>query len=161
MLFRSGCHNANIGSTVNSFSGRGQAQNIGLDVNYQDNGLGKITGERQNGMFKVPTLRNVELTGPYMHDGRFKSLEEVVEHYNSGVQQHPNLAFFLNGFLWSGNGGSFPITTGCWQCNSGRGGNTFKPLEMGESDKKALVAFLKTLTDKSFVTADKFSNPFE
>lgn len=161
-LHCTGCHSSNTSSSINSFSGRGSAQNIGLDFNYQDNGVGKITGDKQNGVFKVPTLRNVELTGPYMHDGRFKTLEEVVEHYNTGVQQHPNLSFFLNGFLWSGNGGtSGRVTTGCWSCGMGQGGNTFKPLQMNEGDKKALVAFLKTLTDKSFVTAEKFSNPFE
>jgi cytochrome c peroxidase len=153
-LHCTGCHN---GSNFNS---RGAAQNIGLDVNYQDNGLGRISGEFQNGAFKVPTLRNVELTGPYMHDGRFRTLEEVVEHYNSGVQQHQNLSFFLNGFLWSGNGG-VANTTGCWSCGLNRGGSTFKPLEMNDGDKKALVAFLKTLTDKSFIADTKFSNPFE
>ena len=159
-LHCTGCHSSNSFSNANSFSGRGGAQNIGLDINYEDNGVGKITGDRQNGVFKVPTLRNVELTAPYMHDGRFKTLEAVVEHYNSGIQQHPNLSFFLNGFLWSGNGGTAQ-TTGCWSCGMGQGGGTFKPLQMSEGDKKALVAFLKTLTDKSFVTAKKFSNPFE
>jgi cytochrome c peroxidase len=155
-LHCTGCHSGN------AFNSRGTAQNIGLDVNYQDNGVGKITTDKQNGVFKVPTLRNVELTAPYMHDGRFATLEQVVEHYNSGVQQHPNLSFFLNGFLWSGNGGSSnTIPLGCWSCGLGQGGGTFKPLNINESDKKALVAFLKTLTDKSFVTASKFSNPFE
>jgi cytochrome c peroxidase len=153
-LHCTGCHSGN------GFNGRGNAQNIGLDVAYQDNGVGKITGEKQNGVFKVPTLRNVELTGPYMHDGRFKTLEEVVEHYNSGVKQHQNLSFFLNGFSWVGNGGSIQ-TQGCWSCGLGQFGGTFKPLQMTDGDKKSLVAFLKTLTDKSFVTAEKFSNPFE
>jgi cytochrome c peroxidase len=155
-LHCTGCH------TGNAFNSRGSAQNIGLDVNYQDNGVGKVATERQNGVFKVPTLRNVELTGPYMHDGRFSTLEQVVEHYNSGVQQHQNLSFFLNGFLWSGNGGfSNSTIPGCWSCGLGQGGSTFKPLNMTETDKKALVAFLKTLTDKSFIADTKFSNPFE
>lgn len=153
-LHCTGCHSGN------SLNSRGNAQNIGLDVTYQDNGVGKLLSDKQNGAFKVPTLRNVELTGPYMHDGRFKTLEEVVAHYDSGVQQHQNLSFFLNGFLWGGNGGSIR-TTGCWSCGTGQGGNTFKPLQMTEGDKKSLVAFLKTLTDNSFVTASKFSNPFE
>ncbi len=154
-LHCTGCHN---GSNFNSF---GSAQNIGLDITYQDNGVGTLTSARQNGAFKVPTLRNVELTAPYMHDGRFKTLEDVVEHYNSGVQQHQNLSFFLNGFLWSGNGGNTNGTSGCWSCGLGQGGGSFKPLNMTDTDKKALVAFLKTLTDKSFVSASKFSNPFE
>jgi cytochrome c peroxidase len=157
-LHCTGCH------TGNNFNGKGNAQNIGLDKDYQDNGLGSLTGSAtQNGVFKVPTLRNVELTGPYMHDGRFKTLDEVVEHYDAGVQQHPNLSFFLNGFLWSGNGGSSTaVITGCWSCGVGQAtGGTFKPLQMTDTDKKSLVAFLKTLTDKSFVTASKFSNPFE
>ena len=67
--------------------------NNGLEFPYVDKGLGGITGLAQDdGFFKVPSLRNIELTAPYMHDGRFATLEEVVEFYNSGVVNNPNLS---------------------------------------------------------------------
>ena len=67
--------------------------NNGLENPYTDKGLGGITGRPQDeGLFKVPSLRNIALTGPYMHDGRHATLEAVVEHYNSGVVNHPNLS---------------------------------------------------------------------
>jgi cytochrome c peroxidase len=103
--------------------------NIGLDMVYSDNGFGR-------GQFKIPTLRNIELTGPYMHDGRYASLEEVVDHYSSKIQLHENLDDkFLNG------------------------GNV-KLLNLDEQEKASLVAFLKTLTDTDFIEAKRFSDPF-
>src|SRR6185436_14538766 len=67
--------------------------NNGLEFPYVDLGVGAITSDpRDNGKFKVPSLRNIELTAPYMHDGRFSTLEEVVEFYNSGVVDNPNLS---------------------------------------------------------------------
>jgi len=99
--------------------------NNGLDVKFADMGRAKVTGkDSDRGKFAVPSLRNVELTGPYMHDGRFARLEEVVAHYCTGVKRSatldPNLAKHPNGGV--------PLT---------------------ETDQKALVAFLKTLTDES------------
>ena len=115
-------------------------RNNGLDVVYEDNGFGEVTGNLQDyGLFKVPSLRNIELTGPYMHDGRFETLEEVIEHYNSGVQDHPNLGPQLRI-----NGPNSPP----------------KMLNLSETDKAALVAFLKTLTDQDFLTDERWSNPF-
>ncbi len=105
--------------------------NIGLDVVYEDNG-------KEDGQFKIPSLRNIELTGPYMHDGRFASLEEVVEHYNSGIQDHHNLDKKFKG------DDGLPQRLG-----------------LNDTEKDALVAFLKTLTDVSFVTDEKFSDPFK
>jgi cytochrome c peroxidase len=105
--------------------------NIGLDEDYEDEGAG-------NGFFKIPSLRNVELTGPYMHDGRFKTLEEVVEQYNSGIKSHPALD---------------------WNLRNQEDG-TPKRLNLSNDDKEALVAFLKTLTDWKVITDEKFSNPF-
>ena len=67
-------------------------KNNGLDLVSVDLGRAKITQlESDKGKFKVPTLRNVLLTYPYMHDGRFFTIDQVLEHYNSGVQAHPNL----------------------------------------------------------------------
>ena len=103
--------------------------NIGLDMVYADQG-------KEDGKFKIPSLRNLTYTAPYMHDGRFKSLEAVIEHYNSGIVAHPDLDQKL-----SNNGG--PIR-----------------LNLSELDKKALKAFLLTLTDDSVITDEKLSDPF-
>jgi cytochrome c peroxidase len=114
--------------------------NIGLDLVYDDNGLGEISGAASNGMFKVPSLRNIEMTAPYMHDGRFKNLEEVVEHYNSNIQKHDNLDWRVQDF--SGNGD--PVRLG-----------------LTATEKRQLITFLKTLTDQQFINDPKFSDPFQ
>jgi len=98
--------------------------NIGLDMEYKDQGAG-------NGKFKVPTLRNIELTSPYMHDGRFNTLDEVIDHYINGVQNHPSLDWALN-----------------------------QPISLSEIEKNRLIEFLSTLTDYHLISDDKFSNPF-
>ncbi|MES2560894.1 MAG: cytochrome c peroxidase [Bacteroidota bacterium] len=127
------------------------AANIGLDLTYADNGVGALNadaeGSFENGSFKIPTLRNIELTGPYMHDGRFKTLEEVIEHYNSGVKDHP----YLN---WNLRTAVDPKT--------GKPMSSNGPLKLNLStvEKEALVAFLKTLTDYEYVNDVRFSNPF-
>lgn len=107
---------------------RGTA-NIGLDYIYKDNGRGE-------GKFKIPSLRNIALTGPYMHDGRFKTLDEVLNHYSHGIKNHPNLdeKFKANGVA--------------------------KPLNMSEGEKLAIISFLNTLTDHNLITNPKFSDPF-
>lgn len=114
-------------------------KNNGLDLTTTDRGFGAVTNNINNdGLFKVTTLRNVELTAPYMHDGRFATLEQVVDHYSSGVKNHPNLSPQLvlpNGQPRLAN---------------------FSP-----QDKVALVAFLKTLTDVTVSTDEKYSNPFK
>jgi cytochrome c peroxidase len=115
--------------------------NNGLDAvtNPNDKGVGAITGlTGDDGTFKVPTLRNVALTAPYMHDGRFKTLEEVVEHYSSGVKAHPNLHKNL-------------------QSNN----NAPKHLNLSNDDKQALIAFLHTLTDPQVQADARFSDPFK
>lgn len=102
----------------------------GLDARPADRGVGF-------GRFKVGSLRNVALTAPYMHDGRFLSLEEVVEHYDSGIQPHG--ALFPS--LRQGNGQ--PIR-----------------LNLSEKDRAALVAFLRTLTDETLAADPRWSDPF-
>ena len=100
-----------------------QFHNNGLDVSTADPGRAKVTGRDADlGKFSTPTLRNVALTAPYMHDGRFKTLDEVIEHYSSGVQRSPTL---------DPNLAKHP----------GEG------IQLSSPDKKALVSFLKTLTD--------------
>ncbi len=113
--------------------------NNGLDIEYADKGVGALTGNpSQFGLFKVPFLRNIALTAPYMHDGRFQTLEEVVEHYNSGIQPHPNLSPQLR-----------------------NADGTPKRLNLSDEDKQALVAFLETLTDDSFLTDPAYADPFK
>ncbi len=116
------CHGGNL------FSNH-QFMNNGLEERAGDLGRMEVTKlEMDRGKFKVPTLRNVALTAPYMHDGRFATLEEVVEHYNGKLQRSrtldPNLAKHPEAGL-----------------------------SLSAEDKAALVAFLKTLTDDSFVTS--------
>lgn len=115
--------------------------NNGLENPYVDKGVGALTGlPRDEGLFKVPSLRNIELTAPYMHDGRFATLERVVEFYDSEVVAHPNL--------------SPPLL--------GTGGAAGTPLRLGltPAQKAALVAFMKTLTDPNLPTDPKLSDPF-
>ncbi len=126
----------------------GGGANIGLEMSYLDKGIKlPTTGIQGEGFFKIPSLRNVELTAPYMHDGRFKTLEEVVEHYSTGVQNHPNLSDELKREI-TVNGG-FILHKEAVKLN------------LTDGDKKAIVAFLKTLTDYKFITDEKFSSPFK
>lgn len=112
----------------------------GLDaVTNSDRGVGAISGNTiEQGTFKVPTLRNIALTGPYMHDGRFATLQEVIEHYSSGIQSHPN----LHPNLKDSNGQP-------------------KRMNFSPTDKDALLAFLNTMTDDKIRTDERFANPFK
>jgi cytochrome c peroxidase len=117
--------------------------NNGLENPYVDKGVGALTGlPEDEGLFKVPSLRNIALTAPYMHDGRFATLEEVVEFYNSGVVNHPNLSPPLRNPPGS-PGAGLP-----------------RRLNLTIDQKAALVAFLRTLTDTSVTTDEKFADPF-
>lgn len=128
-----GCHNGPLQTGIG-------AQNNGLDATTTDQGLGAVTGNRaDDGKFKSPSLRNIAITAPYMHDGRFATLAQVVEHYNSGVQAHPNLDPRLRG---------------------GPGNPQPRRLNLTQQEKDALIAFLNTLTDERFLTDEKFSDPF-
>ncbi|MFZ9189960.1 MAG: cytochrome-c peroxidase, partial [Schleiferiaceae bacterium] len=113
-------------------------RNNGLDAITTDPGIGGINGNQgQLGLFKVPSLRNLSGRGPYMHDGRFATLEQVIDHYSTGVQNHPNLSPQLRG----PNG--LPIQP-----------------NFTAAQKAALVAFLETLDDPALAVDDKFSDPF-
>ncbi|MFN4081089.1 MAG: cytochrome-c peroxidase [Saprospiraceae bacterium] len=116
-------------------------QNNGLDsASTSDRGAAETFPQQTQltGAFKTGTLRNIALTAPYMHDGRFATLEEVVEHYNSGVKGHPNLAPPLR-----------------------RPDGQPQRLNLSEGQKAALVAFMRTLTDESVAANPKWSNPFK
>ena len=111
--------------------------NIGLDLDYVDPGMGAFDPSK-NGEFKVPTLRNIMLTAPYMHDGRFKTIDEVIEHYSEDVEAHPHLDSRL-------------VVA-----------NTGKPFlaDYTEEEIEGLKAFLHMLTDYDVTTDVKWSNPF-
>jgi cytochrome c peroxidase len=113
--------------------------NNGLDADTSsDQGAFETFGTANFlGTFKVPSLRNIGVRAPYMHDGRFSTLDQVVEHYNSGVQAHPNLDQRLR--LPNGN----PIR-----------------LNLSTAQKQAIVAFMNTLTDTAFLVDARYSNPF-
>lgn len=122
--------------------------NIGLDVVYSDQGTQAITGVKsQNGYFVIPSLRNVAQTAPYMHDGRFKTLSEVIDHYSNGIAAHPN----LDPFLYQNNFSQGFVSS-----------STGSPVKMNISaqEKQQLIAFLNALTDQTILTDPKFSNPF-
>lgn len=111
-----------------------QLHNNGLDSVFTDLGRGEVTGDPNDyGRFKTPSLRNIEVSAPYMHDGRFETIEEVIDHYNSGG--HPSAT--VDPFMKFTQGG----------------------LQLSDQDKEDLIAFLKTLTDTQFLTEEAFSDP--
>jgi cytochrome c peroxidase len=115
---------------------RNNYSNNGLDSaatlnDFTDRGLGGVTGvPTDNGRFREVSLRNIALTAPYMHDGRFKRLSDVLKHYTEKVQSGPTLSKQL-----------------------------LKPITLSSNEKVDLTAFLLTLTDKKFIFNPKFSYP--
>ncbi len=104
--------------------------NNGLDTKFSDGGRFNITNKlNDRGAFKTPSLRNVAVTAPYMHDGRFETLDEVVEHYNSDVKISLSL-----------DANMFKIKDG---------------IGLNQSEKNDLVNFLKTLTDEEFISGNQ------
>ncbi|TAH27683.1 MAG: cytochrome-c peroxidase [Cytophagales bacterium] len=102
-------------------------ENNGIYEKYFDMGRFRITTHFKDvGKFKVPSLRNIELTAPYMHDGSMNTLEEVIEHYNNGGKNHVNQS------------------------------KNVMQLNLSETQKSDLIAFLKTLTDKEFINNSAF-----
>jgi cytochrome c peroxidase len=114
-----------------------QFMNNGLDTeeNIADDGRMNVTEDpNDKGKFKVPSLRNIALTPPYMHDGRFQTLAEVLEHYNNGIQTSPTTDLALMATQETG-------------------------LMLTEQDITDLVAFLETLTDYSFSANSEYGSP--
>jgi len=129
------CHHVTTGGYNGAIT---DFKDIGLDQSYKDMGRGTITGlNTDNGTFKVPSLRNVALTAPYMHDGRFATLSDVIDHYSHGIKPSQNLDTNLK--------------------------TNKQPMQMNISDeeKQALIAFLNTFTDYTTTVDPKFSNPFK
>jgi cytochrome c peroxidase len=141
--------------------------NIGLDMVYKDKGRGAVTGLPQDdGKFMVPVLLNVEFTAPYMHDGRFKTLEEVVEHYNTGVKAHPNLSVQMRDIERFVNMSQAELLA---ELDHNRNGEIdesevatlpIRRPSLSAEEKKSLVDFLKTLSDPNIRTDKRFSDPF-
>ncbi|MBX7215381.1 MAG: c-type cytochrome [Candidatus Kapabacteria bacterium] len=118
------CH-VSFNFTDNTF------HNNGIDSVSVDEGRARVTNlGRDNGSFRTPTLRNIAVTPPYMHDGRFQTLEEVVRHYNSGGKLHPNRDPLM------------------------------RPLGLSDQDITDIVAFLNALTDSVFISNPAFRNPW-
>lgn len=126
------CH-----TPTGSYTGNEGGSNIGLDAQPRDRGMAAVnTGEE--GAFKIPNLHNVAVTGPYMHDGRFKTLDEVIEHYSTNIQAHPQLDERLRNL----NGAP-------------------RRMNITQTEKEALIAFLNTMTDYRMLTKKVYSNPFK
>ncbi len=130
-----GCSHCHFAPTFgnnpfNTYTNNGLQAVPNLDA-FPDRGRGEVTGNRfDNGRFRVVSLRNIELTAPYMHDGRFRTLEEVIDNYSRG-----------------GHGVENEDTN-------------ILPFTLTAREKADLIAFLKTLTDQDFVTNPAYSNPF-
>ncbi|MDG2448740.1 MAG: cytochrome c peroxidase [Saprospiraceae bacterium] len=123
------CHNAPL-FTTNEYFNNGIQTPVG-DNTFKDNGLGEISGNLfDNGMMRTPTLRNIFHSAPYMHDGRFETLDEVIDHYITGGHPTDNLAPVL------------------------------RPLTMSDEDRAALIAFIRTLEDLDFINNPDHQNPF-
>ncbi len=123
------CHNGPL-MRVKKFS------NNGLDGTFSDLGRALVTGNPEDeGKFKTPSLRNIELTAPYMHDGRFSTLDEVIEHYSSGIHISPTIDPLIE---FASQGG----------------------VQLDAQEKHLLKKFLLTLTDTSFINNPKFKDPF-
>jgi cytochrome c peroxidase len=121
------CHGTHL-FTANNFTNNGldESPAVGFSIVTNDpNDIGK---------FKTPSLRNVAVSGPYMHDGRFATLEEVLEHYNAHIKQSPTLDVSLKS-----QGVGLGLTT---------------------QDKADIIAFLHTLTDSVYLNNPAYKSPF-
>jgi cytochrome c peroxidase len=120
-----GCAECHGGMNYTSYN----FENNGLYEVYADSGRYRLTLlEDDIARFKVPTLRNIEMTAPYMHDGSLSTLEDVVDHYSAGGNGHFNQS---------------PLVT---------------ELDLSVQEKSALISFLKALTDSNFITDERFQN---
>ncbi len=120
---RTNCSDCHNGFNFTNY----QFENNGLYETYNDPGRKRLTGlDSDLAKFKVPSLRNIEVTAPYMYDGSLSDLEAVINHYNSGGKQHPNKS------------------------------EKIKSLQLSQDEKKQIIAFLKTLTDVSFLNQTIF-----
>ncbi|MDN5213147.1 cytochrome c peroxidase [Fulvivirgaceae bacterium BMA12] len=130
-LFEKKCATCHSGELFSDFSYR----NNGLNDSFGDLGRGRITeDEADHGKFRVPSLRNAELTAPYMHNARFLTLEEVLDHYDGGMVDSPTLD---------------PLF---------KDGDQVVGISLTTEEKTSIIAFIKTLTDRDFIAEPKFRN---
>lgn len=119
----------------------GKFSNNGLDAvsdadDFQDKGKGAISGQDQDmGLFRIPSLRNIAVTAPYMHDGRFKTLDEVMDFYSDGVHNSYNIDSKMGSIDQGG-------------------------ARLSKVEKEYIIAFLRTMTDSVFLNNPEFGNPF-
>lgn len=128
-LFREHCNSCHAEPLfrTNKFENNG----LPVDSSLHDAGRMTVTRNPKDSLrFKIPTLRNIEFTPPYMHDGRFKKLSEVLNHYTNGIQHGPTLSENLK-----------------------------KPIHLTSNEKVDLIAFLLTLSDKQFLFNPKYGFP--
>ncbi|PKH52942.1 cytochrome-c peroxidase [Tenacibaculum sp. Bg11-29] len=119
------CH----GSNNNPLWTDNKFHNNGLDAILTDLGLGKVTGDpNDNGKFKTPSIRNLKFTAPYMHDGRFNTLDEVIDHYSTGLKSSPTIDPLMKKVKQGG-------------------------VNISNKDKADLKAFLLSLSDNDFVNS--------
>jgi cytochrome c peroxidase len=119
------CHTDPLFTNLN-FSNNGLDESSSLNE-FPDRGLGQISGNKyDNGKFRVPTLRNILITAPYMHDGRFRTIEEVIQHYNNGGKYAENVD------------------------------PNVRPLHLSDKDQQDLITFLQTLTDSAALTNQSY-----
>jgi len=133
-LFTSKCASCHSGTLFTDQSYRNNG--LPVDTLYNDIGRKRVTGLDQDFYkFKVPTLRNIELTFPYMHDGRFKTLKDVLDHYTDGMVDSETLdPIFRNSTNTTAIG-----------------------IPMTEEEKELIISFLKTLTDDDYINDSRFS----
>ena len=129
------CHGGELAQQLNASMG-GIASN-GLDPEPADLGVGGMTNRSQDmGVFKAPSLLNIAVTAPYMHDGRFQTLEEVIDHYSEGVNfDHPNI-------------------------HPQMAAHSGIQLNLSKQQKEDLIAYLKSMTDSTILVNPAYSNPF-
>lgn len=131
------CHNTDGDalSTNLIFSNNG-LDLIDISDDFKDKGRGEITKNKNDyGKFKVPSLRNLAFTAPYMHDGRFKTLEEVLDFYSEGINSSPTIDSKME---YAHQGG----------------------IHLSNEEKKKIISFLLTMSDSVFIRKKEFSNPF-
>lgn len=129
VLFQAKCNSCHAEPLFSDFEFR--SNGLPVDPQYQDSGRAHITSLAEDRYkFKTPSLRNVGLTGPYMHDGRFATLELCLDHYTNATKNTVNLDPSLS-----------------------------KPLSLSAQDKKDLISFLNTLSDFEFIKDERFADP--
>lgn len=150
------CYSCHNGSDFNGYEVI--YENIGLNVSYTDPGRYGITrSEKDRGRFKVPSLKNIAQSAPYMHDGRFTTLRQVIDHYDQGIQNSPNLSPWLRDIdlaaLFQQNP-TIDLSTYDF--------SVYAPIRLNltELEKDRLEAYLNAMSDPVLLNHPKYADPF-